>query len=956
MPKNKIYFFLTILLFAILTANFAKAEAEQIDYDSLSLFAVEGNWETFGTGSQPYHVIGAPDGQILRIAYPEGEVAKIVYIAKAPFKTFEVNLAEIHDGATSNLISTGADPSDEAIYVSKDGENWVKVTWSTSDRVLVLDDVNCGDVTNDGIDDTADIYRITKTLDEAYIYLKIQDEAGGENSIEVDSAGIVPLSVGNPNSEYVLEVNGIPLDGEDAKLYIQPGDTVTFKVYKRNSGFFGIGKDYVGDVDIYINGELAGRIPTESTFLFFDNPFSSPSFTYTFPNNGVYTAYGIKNGIETTGGIIYVGYQEGKRSVLFTVVDREEKEEGVYEIEFNETLKLRVYYAKGGGWMGLLGLVGIYDYVPAEGAKIYQTSSAGDTLIGTTDENGYFSYKFEKGQGSLYGVWYLQAEYNGEWSYVLEIRAFDQLEDDSIPIQEVNVTGDSASLEVFVGTDPKAGTVYMPISNASVYIYEYNEEDYQLIGHIKTASNGTVITQVPANKQLKVVAEADGYEKSEPTFITLIPDERKSIQIILKAKGLTTPYTEYYLNAKPTNKEYYELVIPVGEKITFWISKDANSWVAEAGGTLHVDNKYGKEVITEEIDSPGFFGGGHLDVQFDTPGTYTAYAEVEGELTKNKLTITVLEQSDFENYKNDYFIVADKRTARVGETIEVWVTKDELSLDKGKSVNATIEIFKAYANGTLERWAKANTKETGFIWKEHTAKFHLIEPGTFVIQGSVEGIKTRNTWRLTVEEGSVTDPSSLRLGWKLVKQDDDNRHNAFIGGGAVIGTILGALAGGVGAPIGGLLGTLAGYGVGYLANVVDDWFVNWQYEDAVIPVGSEMEFAIIQNDKKLTGELYINGERVGVFENGSVKWTFANPGEYEVKAYYAVNDINATAQNTTLLEVTNSPLYFTVGTSGQGLLSNLPSLTGLAVIDLLIYIIFALILLAVVLSIIRAIL
>jgi len=459
-----------------------------------------------------------------------------------------------------------------------------------------------------------------------------------------------------------------------------------------------------------------------------------------------------------------------------------------------------------------------------------------------------------------------------------------------------------------------------------------------------------VITQVPANKQLKVVAEADGYEKSEPTFITLIPDERKSIQIILKAKGLTTPYTEYYLNAKPTNKEYYELVIPVGEKITFWISKDANSWVAEAGGTLHVDNKYGKEVITEEIDSPGFFGGGHLDVQFDTPGTYTAYAEVEGELTKNKLTITVLEQSDFENYKNDYFIVADKRTARVGETIEVWVTKDELSLDKGKSVNATIEIFKAYANGTLERWAKANTKETGFIWKEHTAKFHLIEPGTFVIQGSVEGIKTRNTWRLTVEEGSVTDPSSLRLGWKLVKQDDDNRHNAFIGGGAVIGTILGALAGGVGAPIGGLLGTLAGYGVGYLANVVDDWFVNWQYEDAVIPVGSEMEFAIIQNDKKLTGELYINGERVGVFENGSVKWTFANPGEYEVKAYYAVNDINAT------LEVTNSPLYFTVGTSGQGLLSNLPSLTGLAVIDLLIYIIFALILLAVVLSIIRAIL
>jgi len=832
MPKNKIYFFLTILLFAILTANFAKAEAEQIDYDSLSLFAVEGNWETFGTGSQPYHVIGAPDGQILRIAYPEGEVAKIVYIAKAPFKTFEVNLAEIHDGATSNLISTGADPSDEAIYVSKDGENWVKVTWSTSDRVLVLDDVNCGDVTNDGIDDTADIYRITKTLDEAYIYLKIQDEAGGENSIEVDSAGIVPLSVGNPNSEYVLEVNGIPLDGEDAKLYIQPGDTVTFKVYKRNSGFFGIGKDYVGDVDIYINGELAGRIPTESTFLFFDNPFSSPSFTYTFPNNGVYTAYGIKNGIETTGGIIYVGYQEGKRSVLFTVVDREEKEEGVYEIEFNETLKLRVYYAKGGGWMGLLGLVGIYDYVPAEGAKIYQTSSAGDTLIGTTDENGYFSYKFEKGQGSLYGVWYLQAEYNGEWSYVLEIRAFD----------------------------------------------------------------------------------------------------------------------EYYLNAKPTNKEYYELVIPVGEKITFWISKDANSWVAEAGGTLHVDNKYGKEVITEEIDSPGFFGGGHLDVQFDTPGTYTAYAEVEGELTKNKLTITVLEQSDFENYKNDYFIVADKRTARVGETIEVWVTKDELSLDKGKSVNATIEIFKAYANGTLERWAKANTKETGFIWKEHTAKFHLIEPGTFVIQGSVEGIKTRNTWRLTVEEGSVTDPSSLRLGWKLVKQDDDNRHNAFIGGGAVIGTILGALAGGVGAPIGGLLGTLAGYGVGYLANVVDDWFVNWQYEDAVIPVGSEMEFAIIQNDKKLTGELYINGERVGVFENGSVKWTFANPGEYEVKAYYAVNDINAT------LEVTNSPLYFTVGTSGQGLLSNLPSLTGLAVIDLLIYIIFALILLAVVLSIIRAIL
>jgi len=823
MPKNKIYFFLTILLFAILTANFAKAEAEQIDYDSLSLFAVEGNWETFGTGSQPYHVIGAPDGQILRIAYPEGEVAKIVYIAKAPFKTFEVNLAEIHDGATSNLISTGADPSDEAIYVSKDGENWVKVTWSTSDRVLVLDDVNCGDVTNDGIDDTADIYRITKTLDEAYIYLKIQDEAGGENSIEVDSAGIVPLSVGNPNSEYVLEVNGIPLDGEDAKLYIQPGDTVTFKVYKRNSGFFGIGKDYVGDVDIYINGELAGRIPTESTFLFFDNPFSSPSFTYTFPNNGVYTAYGIKNG-------------------------------------------------------------------------------------------------------------------------------FDQLEDDSIPIQEVNVTGDSASLEVFVGTDPKAGTVYMPISNASVYIYEYNEEDYQLIGHIKTASNGTVITQVPANKQLKVVAEADGYEKSEPTFITLIPDERKSIQIILKAKGLTTPYTEYYLNAKPTNKEYYELVIPVGEKITFWISKDANSWVAEAGGTLHVDNKYGKEVITEEIDSPGFFGGGHLDVQFDTPGTYTAYAEVEGELTKNKLTITVLEQSDFENYKNDYFIVADKRTARVGETIEVWVTKDELSLDKGKSVNATIEIFKAYANGTLERWAKANTKETGFIWKEHTAKFHLIEPGTFVIQGSVEGIKTRNTWRLTVEEGSVTDPSSLRLGWKLVKQDDDNRHNAFIGGGAVIGTILGALAGGVGAPIGGLLGTLAGYGVGYLANVVDDWFVNWQYEDAVIPVGSEMEFAIIQNDKKLTGELYINGERVGVFENGSVKWTFANPGEYEVKAYYAVNDINAT------LEVTNSPLYFTVGTSGQGLLSNLPSLTGLAVIDLLIYIIFALILLAVVLSIIRAIL
>lgn len=934
--------FLFLSLMILLPASAVYLDSSY--YNNLKLISVEGTWEWAGTGSNPGHAIGKPDALIVRLHGGDG-VSKLKYQAIKPFNIAIVNLAEIRpDSPNAGILSAGAVPQDEAIYVSKDCQNWEKVPWSTSNRTLIIQTAPCMDVTNNNITDYCDIYQVVLKLKEPYNCLMIADEVGGDDSIEVDSAGAVPAEVGHIYSNYILEVNGVSFEGLDQSINVKAGETITFKVYEKGSGFFGLFKNYVGGVDIYSDEHLIGRIPDKGKILFWDNPFDAPSFTYVYYDNGSHIVYGIKDGIKTTGGIINV--DELVSGDLFLSVINKEPYMDIdeYQIVKGTTLQFKVLLRKPWGWFEIGRWINLYEYVPVK-ARIYDITT-NKTLIGESDENGNFNYTFNL--QTLYKRYLIRAEYEGKASNTIKVSVYENQNLVEEPVQDFNVTGERATLEVLVGAKTKEGSL-VQLGNAMVYFYVFNQsiQDYELLGRLKTDASGKIVKDVPAKKQLKIEADAEGYKRSNYQLLTLLPGEIKKVTITLEPLGKDTPCTEYYINAR---SKYGEPVIPAGEKITFWISKDAPSSNAEAGGTLHIiNNNNGEEINSEKIPEPWLLWGGTVEVKFDTPGNYSAYAEVKGERTRNTVEIKVLEQSEFEQYKSEYYVVANKISGVVGETVEVWVSKGGMNFDKSNTVNATVEIYRLYSNGTQEPYGKSVTKKEGWlVWEKYVARFNLIEAGTFILYGDVNGIKTRNSWRLEVKEGNVTDPNALRLAWKLVGSPEDfKRSISFTGGGAALGGILGAIFGGVGAIPGAIIGGTAGYAAGYLNDVIDDWFNSWQFGDAVFPDGVKVEFALIQNENKKSGELYINNELVGVFQNNSYSWTFNKPGEYEIRAYSIIDDEK--------IETVNSPLKFTIGTA-TGWSLPLPPIIGVPVLDLFIYILLGLILLMVAISIIRAIL
>jgi hypothetical protein len=203
----------------------------------------------------------------------------------------------------------------------------------------------------------------------------------------------------------------------------------------------------------------------------------------------------------------------------------------------------------------------------------------------------------------------------------------------------------------------------------------------------------------------------------------------------------------------------------------------------------------------------------------------------------------------------------------------------------------------------------------------------------YLLEGEVGGVKTKNNWKIEVGEGTATDPNAIRIGWKLTKIPDDGRSTASVGLGAGAGAIIGAiLGGGIGAIPGAIVGGYFGNGIGWIADQIDDWFKEWQYGDSVLQAGTEVEFAIIQGGELKTGEIYINGEKIAVLNNNSVRWNFASPGEYEIRAYCVVGSEKS--------EAVNSPVHFTVAASGAQLFTKiynyLPAITGIPLVDIII--------------------
>jgi len=886
------------------------------------LVTVHGDWEWAGSGSSPGNARGIPDGKIVRLLGNEIDPetgAYLIYRSDVPFNVVIPYTADIH-------LSTGAwGTGDEGVWVSKDGRNWVEVPYPGTSE-LVYDEINAGDITNDTIPDTIDVYRSVAKLSDSYTYVKIGKPAGASDpSIEVDTVSVIPVSLGDENSEYILEVNGIACEGMYTDIYVKPGDTITVKVFKRGSFIF---KDYVGNADIYVNGELYGRIPPEWTFWVIDNPFDSPQFTFTLTEEGDYAIYGVVDGVNTTSAIIHVGQSVSKNIMIDIAEIKGEARERVdgYEILFGTEVEFIVYNYDDSIWnkIPIYGWWFVEDWIPASGAKILIDG----VEVGTTDSNGRFEYTFTKPQGELYHAWIVQAEKDGAISNPLRIYGYESFEE----YNEWNETG--AYLKVFVGTQPEYGSLYMPLTDAQVQVYKWDSkaETWVTPAIYRTSSNGTVTIPVPANTQLKVIADAWGYVPSEAVYVTLLEGEKKSVSIILKPIGDSTPYDEFYLNAKPVGGGI-DYTVPVGGEVEFWISKNRNSWSPEVGGTLHVLLN-GTEVITKEIPAPNVLGfGGKAVVAFENPGEYVAYADVDGVRTKNQILINVLTQSDYDQYTDTYYIVADKNYANVGEEIEAWITRGQPTLDKSASVSGKIYIYRVENNQTV-KWKELETTTNGFfIWSHQSVKFTAVEPGMYLLEGEVGGVKTKNNWKIEVGEGTATDPNAIRIGWKLTKIPDDGRSTASVGLGAGAGAIIGAiLGGGIGAIPGAIVGGYFGNGIGWIADQIDDWFKEWQYGDSVLQAGTEVEFAIIQGGELKTGEIYINGEKIAVLNNNSVRWNFASPGEYEIRAYCVVGSEKS--------EAVNSPVHFTVAASGAQLFTKiynyLPAITGIPLVDIII--------------------
>lgn len=219
----------------------------------------------------------------------------------------------------------------------------------------------------------------------------------------------------------------------------------------------------------------------------------------------------------------------------------------------------------------------------------------------------------------------------------------------------------------------------------------------------------------------------------------------------------------------------------------------------------------------------------------------------------------------------------------------VWVGKHKISVVNEHSTElADVPI---YLNGEMIGKTQSAIFSAGLF-------YYFGEPGNYTLKAEYNGLTD-------IAYIEVVDPNSYLLGWKLVKvpeQDNENKMGST-GLGAGIGAIIGAiLGGGIGAIPGAAIGAGMGYGVQWAWDSIDEWFKSWQFGDVVLPVGAEVEFAVLQNGKVVSegGELYINGQKVATFVKDPARYTFDEAGVYNVTA---VTSTGETVENEVTVKV-----------------------------------------------------
>ncbi len=166
--------------------------------------------------------------------------------------------------------------------------------------------------------------------------------------------------------------------------------------------------------------------------------------------------------------------------------------------------------------------------------------------------------------------------------------------------------------------------------------------------------------------------------------------------------------------------------------------------------------------------------------------------------------------------------------------------------------------------------------------------YDFVDPGNYTLRAEYNGLTD-------IAYIEVVDPNSYLLSWKLVKVPEQSSENTMgsTGLGAGIGAVIGAiLGGGIGAIPGAAIGAGMGYGLYWAWDSIDEWFKSWQFGDVALPVGSEVEFAILQNGKVVAegGELYINGNKTATFVKDPARYTFDEAGVYNVTAVSATGE------------------------------------------------------------------
>jgi len=209
---------------------------------------------------------------------------------------------------------------------------------------------------------------------------------------------------------------------------------------------------------------------------------------------------------------------------------------------------------------------------------------------------------------------------------------------------------------------------------------------------------------------------------------------------------------------------------------------------------------------------------------------------------------------------------------------KIWVDKHKISVVNEHATElAGASIF---LNGELIGKTQSAFFSAGLV-------YNFAEPGSYTLKAEYNSLTD-------IAYIEVVDPNSYLIGWKLIKVPEQSNENTIgsVGIGAGIGAILGALFGGVGAIPGAIIGGGMGYGLLWAWDAVDEWFKNWQFGDVVLPVGAEVEFAILQNGKVIAegGELYINGEKVATFVKDPARYTFDKAGIYNVTAITATGE------------------------------------------------------------------